>query len=199
MSQTLTAPQENVASELLPQRIRWTVAQCEEMEKAGLLPERYELIEGDIYKKMSANPPHCIALILLAVWLEQVFGRLFVKTQGPIRLLDNKPEPDVSVMREPVTAYVKQHPGPEDLLLVAEISDATLHFDLNEKAAVYARAGIEEYWVVDFIGRRFLVHRQPFGEGYGEVIIYDESESLSLLARPNSQVRVADLLPPVQV
>ena len=39
-------------------------------------------------------------------------------------------------------------PGPADLLLVLEISDTTLEFDLTVKAGLYARAGIREYWAL---------------------------------------------------
>ncbi len=200
MPRTLTSPGKTLPDEPAPPRKRWTRHDCERLERAGLLPERYELLYGEIYDKVTVNPRHSITLLLLASWLEQIFGRLNVRTQDPIRLpdQDNKPEPDVAVMRKAVTAYLQQHPAPEDLLLVAEVSDTTLAFDLKEKARLYACAGISEYWVIDIAGRRAVVHRQPATDGYREINEYAEEEWLSTMARPEVEVRVADLLPPIQ-
>jgi Uma2 family endonuclease len=151
---------------------------------------------------MPKNPPHRIALMLLAAWLESLFGRFFVQTQDPIILPvpDNnstEPEPDVAVTRAPTTTYQNDNPHPEDLLLVGEVSDTTLPYDLRNKAALYAAAGIPDYWVLDVIGRRLYVHRRPAFDGYREVRIYSESEEVSPLARPDTVVLVASLLPSV--
>ena len=41
-------------------------------------------------------------------------------------------------------------------MLVVEVSDSSLWFDLNVKAKIYARVGIAEYWVMDVaMGVRF--------------------------------------------
>ena len=199
MPTLMSPPRRGQRTESVPARKRWTRAECEMLERAGFLPQRYELIAGEIYDKMTVNPPHCITLLLLAEWLVAVFGFLHTRTQDPIHLPheESKPEPDVAVTREPVTAYRQQHPAPSDLLLVAEVSDSTLAFDLNQKAALYARAGIADYWVADVVGRRFLVHRQPTPNGYQEITVYTEDETLSPLARPEASVRVADLLPSI--
>ncbi|HZO89994.1 MAG TPA: Uma2 family endonuclease [Chthonomonadaceae bacterium] len=100
-------------------------------------------------------------------------------------------------MVEPTTAYTDRHPCPADLVLVAEVSDTTLRFDLTTKAVLYARAGIREYWVVDIVGRRIDAHRQPATQGYQEILVYEETERLSPLAHPEAAVRVAGLLPPM--
>ena len=81
--------------------------------------------------------------------------------------------------------------------LVVEVSDTTLRFDRTTKAALYARAGIREYWIVDITGRQVLVHRQPAAEGYAEIAAYTADESVAPLALPDEAVRVADLLPPL--
>lgn len=108
----------------------------------------------------------------------------------------DEPEPDAAVTAQPMTAYAARHPRPADLVLVAEVSDTTLRFDRSVKAALYARAGIREYWVMDIAGRQVFVHRQPAGEAYADIAVYREDESLAPLARPDASVRVADLLPP---
>jgi Uma2 family endonuclease len=184
----------------IPHRKRWTREECRNLRAAGFLPGRYELIDGEIIEKMPKNPPHRIALMLLAAYLESLFGRFFVQTQDPIVLPvpDNnstEPEPDVAVTLAPTTTYQNDNPHPEDLLLVGEVSDTTLPYDLRNKAALYAAAGITDYWVLDVIGRRLYVHRRPAFDGYREVRIYSESEEVSPLARPDAVVLVASLLP----
>ncbi len=78
-----------------------------------------------------------------------------------------RPEPDV------VWAVgAAAHPLAADVLLLIEVADTTLHLDLGEKAALYAEAGIPEYWVVDIESRRLLVHRQPAGGEYLDVRLF---------------------------
>ena len=47
-----------------------------------------------------------------------------------------------------------------------EISDTTLSYDLGEKKLVYARALIQEYWVVDIKAKKLIVFRQPINGNY---------------------------------
>src|SRR5580704_3447769 len=114
-------------------RKKWTVEEYDRLAEAGFLPGRYVLIEGEIIEKMPPNPPHVIAVTLLGAWLQTLFGLLHVRTQVPITLpgISHKPEPDIAVTREPTTAYLSSHPGPDDLLLAAEVSDSTLVYDLE--------------------------------------------------------------------
>lgn len=184
-----------------PHRKRWTRQECDALRDGGFLTGRYELIDGYIISKIGQNSPHRITVILLRNWLITVFGALLVQSQAGIDIGDadpehNDPEPDAAVTVEPNTAYREGHPGPADLLLVAEVSDTTLRFDRTTKAALYARAGIGEYWVVDVTGRQVFVHRRPTPDGYAETTSYAEHETLVSLARPDDIVRVADLLPP---
>lgn len=104
----------------------------------------------------------------------------------------NAPEPDVVLLSRTIRE-ITGRPGPADLLLVAEVSGATLAFDLTVKAGLYARAGIAEYWVVDLEGRRVIVHRQPADGRYVEVIAYAEDEMIATLGAPDVTVRVGDL------
>jgi len=76
---------------------------------------------------------------------------------------------------------------------VVEVSDSSLGFDLTTKAALYARAGIVEYWVLDVAGRRLIVHRDPRAGRYISVAAYGEEESVAPLAALESLLRVGDL------
>ena len=76
--------------------------------------------------------------------------------------------------------------------MVIEISDSTLGFDLTTKAALYARAEIVEYWVIDIGARRLIVHRDPIQGLYSSVTVYNDYENVTALAAPQSEFRVAN-------
>jgi Uma2 family endonuclease len=201
MPTRLHSPDLPTRPETAPGRIRWTRQQCAAIREAGILTGRYELIEGEILVKMGQKPAHASAIVRLMTWLVALFGGEYVRIQLSLDVTEaagdyNEPEPDVAVTTQPYTAYLERHPEPADLLLVIEVSDTTLRFDLSTKAALYARAGIDDYWVVDLAGRQIVVHRQPTSEGYQEIIAYAEAEELAPRARPEACVRVASLLPP---
>jgi Uma2 family endonuclease len=198
---TLPKPEPDAAPVPTPNRIRWTRQQCDAIRDAGILTGRYELIDGEIISKMGQKPPHPYMITALLVWLSRIFGADHIRIQSSLRLEAgdgeyNEPEPDVAITIPPYTAFSAQHPNPGDVLLVVEVSDTTLRFDLTTKAALYARAGIPEYWVMDVAGRQAIAHRNPNAEGYQEITAYAENELVTPLARHDSSVRVADLLPP---
>jgi Uma2 family endonuclease len=68
--------------------------------------------------------------------------------------------------------------------------------DRTIKGAVYARAGIPEFWVVDVNGRTLTLFRQPAPADYTDIATLAESDVVSPLAAPNAAIPVADLLPP---
>jgi len=184
-----------------PRRKRWTRNEYHQIGDMGLLPGRYELIDGEILERMPNNPPHRIAVILLAAWLESIFGRLFVQSQSSIVTpvpdeVSTEPEPDIAVTRAPTTSYLTDNPGPADLLLVGEVSDTSLNYDLRDKANLYGASGIQEFWVLDLNGRKLYIHRLPSPDGYREVRVFGEDEQVATLLQPTHRVLVSSLLPP---
>jgi Uma2 family endonuclease len=183
-----------------PPRKRWTRAECAVLEASGLLEqESLELVEGELISKMGKKRPHVISFTLVQEWLVRIFGWSFVNAAAPIDVAPednptNEPVPDLIVLRQD-DSHFTSNPKPQDLRLVVEIADTSLSFDLNVKAALYARAGVIEYWVLDVAGRRLLVHRNPRSGVYADVAAYSEQESVSPLAAPQAQFRVADAFP----
>ena len=70
-----------------------------------------------------------------------------------------------------------------------EIADSALKFDLTVKAALYARAAIAEYWVLDVAGKRLIVHRSPKSGTYTSVAAYGENEIVAPLAAAEARFR----------
>jgi Uma2 family endonuclease len=180
-----------------PPRKRWNRAECERLEAADIDLQHVELIEGELIDKMGKNRPHVGTAALLTAWLIQVFGALRVNAEAPIDVAPednpiNQPVPDVIVVKREYSESRSwtATPQPQDLDLAAEIADTSLAFDLTVKAALYARAGIAEYWVLDVPGRRLIVHRDPQSDQYGSVTAYNEQEGVAPLGAPNSIFQV---------
>ena len=185
-----------------PFRIRWTRTDCERFERDGLLtPGKYELIEGDILRKMPQKRPHLFATSLTLSLMNRIFGEDYVQLPGPIDVSpeDNptsEPEPDVTVLARPLAEFSATNPRPDDIRLLVEISDATRYFDRGTKANLYARAEIVEYWSLDLVQRKLHVHREPRDGKYQSVTVHGENQSIAPLAAPDQAILVSALLPP---
>jgi Uma2 family endonuclease len=186
---------------LNPPRKRWTRQECAQLESAGLFEkERLELVDGDLISKMGKNRPHVNALRLMLVWLQKTFGDQFVDPEAPIDVAPNEnalnePEPDLIVLNRPCDSFTSANPQPGDVSLLVEIADTSLNFDRTAKAALYARAGIVEYWILDVAGRRLFCHRCPEAGRYASIVVYAEHESLAPLAAPDKQFRPSQVFP----
>lgn len=167
------------------------------LDATGLWDHQHlELIDGELISKMGKKRPHVNALVAVQAWLVRTFGEQFVNPEAPIDVAPednptNEPEPDLVVLAKPSREYQNANPRPRDLRLVVEISDSTLNFDLTAKSELYARAAIVEYWVVDIAARRLIVHRDPREGVYRSVVAYSDQESVSPLAAPKSEFRIA--------
>ena len=170
--------------------VMWTREDCRKLEGMGLLPERWELVQGEIVSKMGTNLPHSMIAKRMDVWLSSVFPTACILPTCSIDVApeDNptsEPEPDITVLHQPA-GELGHNPTPGDIALLVEVSDTTLDHDLGPKAKLYARAGIAEYWVVDIKGRRIHQHRLPQPEGYASLRVVESGEALSPLARPDA-------------
>jgi Uma2 family endonuclease len=153
-----------------PKAVMWTREDCERLERDGLLPESWELVFGEVISKMGQNVPHGIVVFDLIMYLVSVFGPDVILTQCSIDVSpeDNptsKAEPDLTVLRRSAR-QLSSNPGPGDVVLVVEVSETTLDYDLRVKSLLYSRAGIPEYWVADAKGRRIHRLTQPQPGGY---------------------------------
>lgn len=188
-------------AKLDPPRKLWTRREFDRLSSSGLLDsQRLELIEGELIDKMGKKRAHVNSLTLLYAWLIEIFGARFVNPEAPIDVApednpSNEPEPDLIVLKRDLSHFTNENPRPQDLQLVVEVADSTLRFDLTTKAALYARAGIVEYWVLDIAGRRMIVHRDPQMGRYSYVAAYGGEESVAPLAAPESYFRTKDAFP----
>ncbi len=200
MPQLLTIQATSTALSELPRK-KWNRAEVQILETTGVLDGQHlELIEGELLNKMGKGWLHVLATSKLLQALIELFGVAFVVSEAPIDLTPddnflNEPEPDIIVLKRPKTEFGPALPKPEDLHLVVEVANTSLNLDLRVKAGLYARSRIAEYWIVDLNARQLLVMRQPEGDHYRLMTAYSVDENISLLAKPDSPIAVATLLP----
>ena len=175
----------------------WTRAEYDRMIETGIFhPEAHlELIEGEILSMSPQGSRHITAILLVENALRAVFSTGYlVRTQAPIALDDrSQPEPDVSVVAGTPRDYRDAHPTTVEL--VVEIADRSLSFDRGQKKALYACAGIGEYWVVNLNDSRLEVWRHPRNGIYADEGTFGPEDRVAPLARPDHAIAISDLLP----
>lgn len=132
-------------------RHRLSVDDYYKMGEAGIFKEkdRVELIEGEIIDMVPIGSRPAYTLNKLnKVFTKQLADDYLVRVQDPIRLDQyNEPEPDLTIVTN--KNYSTHHPSPEDALLVIEIADSSLSYDISIKIPLYARYDIPEAWVIN--------------------------------------------------
>jgi Uma2 family endonuclease len=120
-------------------------------DAASRVPGHLELVAGALLVREPEGGPHATAVGLVEDALREAFGRGFiVRAQNPIALDDDsEPEPDVAVVPGQRRDYTRAHPAHP--VLVVEVADASLPLDRAQKASLYARAGIADYWIVNLV------------------------------------------------
>jgi Uma2 family endonuclease len=186
-----------------PQVHLWTREEYNRMAEAGLFDgKRVELIEGRIFEMPPMKSLHATSLTLSEQVLSRAFGdQYFLRIQMPLSIGDaSEPEPDIAVVAGRARDYRDEHP--KTAVLVVEIADFSLTHDRTEKAVLYARSGIRDYWIVNLQDRWLEVYRDPavdpaslLGFTYSTRSILKESEVVSPLAAPDAKIAVEDFLP----
>ncbi len=173
---------------------KWSVDEYHAMIAAGILRDRQvELLAGDIIEMSPETPLHYSTAKRGAKYLETLLaGKAEVRFNGPITLFDSEPEPDIAIVRLPESAYSIRHPRPEDIYWVIEVANTSLKKDLETKAAIYAAAEIQEYWVLDLTTHQVTVFRNPQQSRYS--IQSAESKAIEPLAFPEIQILIQSLL-----
>jgi Uma2 family endonuclease len=182
---------------------KWTRDDLVRLHALGVFGgRRVMLIDGEVLVMSPMNEPHARAIVFVLQALQAAFGANFTfRPQLPMDLgQTTDPEPDVIVV---AGAPRSQPPTtPTTAVLVVEVADTSLAFDIGDKASLYAAAGIADYWVLDLSHNRLYVFRDPrpdpnerFGHGYFRQSLIGPADRVCLLAAPGASILVSDLLP----
>lgn len=174
---------------------KWSVEDYHHMIASGVLSERsVELLEGQIIEMPPEGPLHRKINDSIAEYLRDKFrNHAKIYEAHPVTLPNSEPEPDIAVVKLPVSLYDSRHPFAEEIYLLIEISDRTLEKDLKQKQIAYALAGILEYWVVDLNNQQLIVFQQPSGDSYQIKQILNQG-MISLVAFAEIKLSVEKLL-----
>jgi Uma2 family endonuclease len=154
------------------------------------------LIEGEIIEMAPIGSPHAGCVNRLNRLFVQRAGAAVVAVQNPVIISNlSVPQPDLALLQSRADDYAGAHPRTADVLLVVEVADTTLAFDLGRKATIYARCGIVELWVVDVNDRAIHVFRKPAENDYAEAFRVRGGQSVACAALPAITVHVAEIFP----
>ncbi|HFC00952.1 MAG TPA: Uma2 family endonuclease [Phaeodactylibacter sp.] len=168
---------------LQSQRYKITVDEYYKMAEVGILKpaDRVELIEGEILTMSPINSPHMgMVNILTRFFFKEVGDNATISVQHPILLNEiSEPEPDIVLAKFRLDGYSKNKITPSDIFLLVEVSDSTIAYDRETKIPLYAKANIQEYWIVNIQKKQIEQYTQPKGNKYLSKKIIKKSGTIS--------------------
>jgi Uma2 family endonuclease len=169
------------------------------MIDAGILRDgdKVELLNGLLVRKMSFGSAHVLATNKLVKWFIRIMpDSVEVRGQSPIDVGTSEPEPDVALAVAPEIRG-SEHPTAGQVFLVVEIAESSLKTDRGEKLAIYARAGLPEYWIVNIAEKQVEVYTEPDRgiSTYATTTIYQTTDAVPVIVNgvAYDSLPVADL------
>lgn len=181
---------------------RFTAGDLRLMLDAGILreDERVELLDGELVEMAAKGFAHDVVKNALMRRLAPTLpDSIYLGIESTLQLEPGLLlEPDL--LLAPMSARTASAegfctiPGPE-ILLVIEVAASSLAYDRGRKAALYARHGVREYWVIDARERGAWVHRGPVEGVYRDVaelsrdsVLRPEAEELATITVPLAEL-----------
>jgi len=83
---------------------------------------------------------------------------------------------------------------PKDVLILIEVSDATLKYDRDTKLTLYAEAGVPEAWIVNLPNDIIEIHQKPSVGIYQLTKIFKRGEQIESEILPDLKLEVNEIL-----
>jgi Uma2 family endonuclease len=167
------------------------------MGETGILrPDaRVELIQGEIIDMAPIGSHHSGTVNLLTALITRSFGeRIVLAVQNPLTLDErSEPQPDLTVLRARADYYRDGHPAPGDTLLVIEVAENSLRYDMKIKLPLYAARAIPEVWIVDLDGQRLARYSEPGEQGYRVCELRADLAAVELTQLPGTRLDLHQL------
>jgi Uma2 family endonuclease len=179
-------------------RYLFSVDEYHRLSEVGLFTEDdpVELLNGEIIIMSPIGIKHASMVNRLNRLLNRLFrDRTIISIQNPLALAPmSEPEPDLMLLKPREDCYAEQHPRPEDVLLLIEVSDTTLGYDQEKKIPAYASAGISEVWLIDVQAQTLTSYTQPQPSGsYAKLTQLISDTSFAPHAFPEAALQFSDL------
>ena len=177
-------------------RIR--IEQYHHMVRAGIFDDdpHVELLDGILVEMAPQGPRHArIVTALTEAIVRKLPDELALRPQCPLTLAgDSEPEPDLAVVSRTASS---PDTHPTHAFLVIEVASTSLAKDRGPKSALYARAGIPEYWIVNTEDQTVEVSLDPDAASsrYGRTQIFRMGDTLEASVVHGLRLEVASFLP----
>jgi Uma2 family endonuclease len=170
------------------------------MVEAGVLAEneKIELVEGEIVVMAAKGYAHeriknALVEALFKAKSADIEIGVEMTLQFAPRILF---EPDIVAipkpkMRKSEANFVTVEPG--GCLLLIEIAVTSVRFDRGRKASLYAKVGVQEYWVVDANERLTWIYTGASDTGWASIIKREFADMLTTPALPAFQIKLDDI------
>jgi Putative restriction endonuclease len=164
---------------------RWNRREYDRLVELGVFEgEPLELIAGQLVVAEPQSSHHASSISAAEYAVRAILPPGWhLRTQLPVSLDD----------------YRAAHP--QRPALVVEVADSSLDFDRHHKGNLYARAGIQDYWIVNLVDRVLEVYRDPISDSaalhgwrYRSAATLPPAAVVVPLAFPSTGVAVAELL-----
>jgi Uma2 family endonuclease len=181
----------------------WRREEYDRLVELGMFQgEPLELIGGQLIVAEPQGAYHTSALTRIDYALRAILPAGFiVRVQAPVSLGDDsEPEPDLAVVPGRPGDYSDAHPTLP--VLAVEVAVSSLAFDRARKGSLYARAQIQDYWIVNLAERMLEVYREPtmdagavFGWRYRSATHLAPPATVTPLAFGSRSLALADIFP----
>ena len=143
----------------------------------GLIPERTELLYGQIFHKMSKSPFHSALSLRLLKLLHPILPvDCHIRPEQPITCEDSEPEPDIAMIRGREEDFWHEHPRTAELVI--EVCVTSHDYD-RSKLRAYAGVGVKECWLILGPEKQVEVHRGPVSGQFTESAIHGPGGQLA--------------------
>lgn len=155
--------------------------------------EKVELLYGRLVRMSPRGERHAFSITRLTERLVSgLASRAQVRVQLPFAASDeSEPEPDVAVVAR--GDYLDGHP--RRAFLVIEVAQTSADEDRRIKGALYASAGVPEYWLVNLAERVVEVFREPTGGGYRQATRHGREAALRVPGFEDVAIAVGEIVP----
>ncbi len=157
-----------------------------------------ELMDGEIIEMAPIGSRHAAVVnTLMGMMVRSAGDRVIVSAQNPVIVGEQSvPQPDLAVLKLRPDRYFNAHPTAAAVLLVIEVADTSLRFDLDRKIPLYGRAGVAEAWLIDLDKRVLHLFSTPDPDiGYRIKSIASGPQVVCPAALPDVSIAMMDIFP----
>lgn len=177
---------------------RFAVDEYQLLGEKGILheDERVELIDGRIIEMSPIGAKHASTVDRLNnLFVTKLQHKAIVRVQSPVDIDEySEPQPDITILKPRPDFYSEKHPKPQDVLLVIEIADASVEYDRSVKIPLYAKALIQEVWLVNLQEDTIEIYHSPSGDRYGVMVRLLNKQTVSPRGFPDLTLSVGEIM-----